>query len=465
MRDTKMLERLTPTPEQEEAIVKMVWETSGGALNASTMGAGKTVKAVEVVRRRGDKVVLLIAPLGTRLGWKTTFDRQGVELPFKWLNSTKAGKSNLADWLAGEEGIYFVGTEYFVRLGWDRNVRTTVWAQKPDIVLFDEAHRSQNRRSKTYKTIKQVKAPMKISMSGTPTGNSFEGAFAVTKWLWKDEIENSYYNWRDRWCATEYDHFDPSGQKVVGEKNPGAFFNSLPCYIRLESELDVDLIEEQVFVELSATQRRAYEKLEKDLVLWVEDNPLVIDFPVTLRGRLRQATLGMFSVTDEGGVVFKDNCKSTKLDALEDILVNRIDGEPALILTDSKKFANVICARVPGALPWHGDVSQAKREDYKAKFISGEAKYIVAVISAIAEGVDGLQHATRNMVWVSRSDNRILNEQAMKRVHRNGQTHQVRSFDIVALDTYDSGVLSDQLSKALEMNRTLKSEHILGGKE
>ena len=148
-----------------------------------------------------------------------------------------------------------------------------------------------------------------------------------------------------------------------------------------------------------------------------------------------------------------------------DILVNRIDGEPALILTDSKKFANVICARVPGALPWHGDVSQAKREDYKAKFISGEAKYIVAVISAIAEGVDGLQHATRNMVWVSRSDNRILNEQAMKRVHRNGQTHQVRSFDIVALDTYDSGVLSDQLSKALEMNRTLKSEHILGGKE
>jgi len=43
-------------------------------------------------------------------------------------------------------------------------------------------------------------------------------------------------------------------------------------------------------------------------------------------------------------------------------------------------------------------------------------------------------------------------------VHRQGQTRQVRSFDIVALDTYDSGVLSDQLSKALEMNRTLKSE-------
>ena len=97
--------------------------------------------------------------------------------------------------------------------------------------------------------------------------------------------------------------------------------------------------------------------------------------------------------------------------------------------------------------------------------MSGEAKYLVAVTSAIAEGVDGLQHATRNIVWVSRSDNRILNEQAMKRIHRQGQTRQVRSFDIVALDTYDSGVLSDQLSKALEMNRTLKSEQQFVGGE
>ena len=460
------MERITPTPEQEEAIVKMVWESSGAVLNASTMGAGKTVKGVEVVRRRDDKIVLLIAPLGTRLGWKTTFERQGVALPFRWLNSTKQGKANLALWMEGVDGIYFVGTEYFVRLGWKGRARTNVWAQKPDIVLFDEAHRSQNRHSKTYKTLKQIKAPMKISMSGTPTGNSFGGAYAVTKWLWPDTIENSFYVWRDRWCETEYDYFDPSGKKITGEKNPGAFFNALPCYIRLESELDVSLVEEQVLVELSATQRKAYDKLEKDMILWVEENPLIVEFPVTLRTRLRQATLGMFSVTNEGDVVFKNDCKSSKIEALEDILKNRIDDEPALILTDSRRFANVICARVPGAVPWHGEISQAQRQKNKELFISGEVKYVVAVISAIAEGVDGLQHATRNIVWVSRSDNRILNEQAMKRVHRQGQTRQVRSFDIVALDTYDSGVLTNQLSKALQMNRTLKSDkRILGGKK
>ena len=465
MKNTTRIDPIVPTPEQEKAIVRMISEKSGAVLNASTMGAGKTVKAVEVAKRRGDKVILIIAPLGTRLGWKTTFERQGVELPFKWLNSTKEGKANLADWEWGQHGIYFVGTEYFVRLGWEKGKRSKVWSIQPELVLFDEAHRSQNRHSKTYKTLKQLKAGFKISMSGTPTGNSFGGAWAVSKWLWPDVIENSFYNWRDRWCATEYDYFDPSGKKIIGEKEPGAFFNALPCYVRLESELDVDLLEEQVFVELSATQRRAYEKLEKDLVLWVEDNPLVIEFPVTLRIRLRQATLGMFSVTDDGEVVFKNDCKSSKIDALEDILDNRIDGEPALILTDSRKFADVVVSRLDGAVAWHGEVSQAQREKHKEAFINGDVKYLVAVTSAIAEGVDGLQHATRNVVWLSRSDNRILNEQAIKRVHRRGQKQQVRSFDIVALDTYDSGVLSGQLEQAIEMNRTLRKNGDLGGKE
>jgi superfamily II DNA or RNA helicase len=460
-----MMEKLTPTEEQEEAIVKMVSNSSGGALNASTMGAGKTLKAVELFSRLGYTKVLVIAPLGTRLGWKVTFERQGVQLPFRWLNSTKDGKANLLGWELGEDGIYFVGTEYFVRLGWVGTKRSKVWTKQPDIVLFDEAHRSQNRKSKTYKTLKQLKAPYKVSMSGTPTGNSFEGAWAVTKWLWPDEIQNSYYNWRDRWCALEYDYFDPTGQKVTGEKSPGAFFNSLPCYIRLESELDVDLVEETVYVELSATQRRAYDKLERDSIVWVENNPLVVEFPITLRIRLRQATLGMFSVTEEGDVIFKDDCKSTKIDALEDILKNNIHGEPALILTDSKKFANVICARIPDSLPWHGDVSQKVREERKEMFIAGEVKYIVAVISAIAEGVDGLQHATRNVIWLSRDSNRILNEQVIKRVHRNGQERKVQSFDIVAIDTYDSGVISDQIQRAIEMNRTLKSDKLLGRKE
>lgn len=451
------MEPLIPTPEQEHAIRMMVAEMSCAALNGSTMGAGKTLKAVEVAKRLKVETVLLIAPLGTRLGWKVTFERQGVTLPFKWINSTKDGKANLLDYQIQKPGIYFVGVEYFVRLGWDGRERSKTWTTPVNIVLFDEAHRAQNRNSKTHKTLMQVKGGYKLAMSGTPTGNKFEGAWAVTRWLWPDVVDRSFHNWVTMWCRTEYDHFAPGNRKVVGEKVPGAFFNSLPCYIRIQSEVDVDIQQEVHYVELTAPQRKAYDALEKDMITWVEGNPLVVEFPITLRARLRQASLGMFSVDADGEVTFADDCKSSKIDAMFEILEDYFEGEPALIFTDSRKFADVVVARLGSrAAAWHGNVSQADREDRKKAFIDGDLDYLVAVTSAIAEGVDGLQHGTRNMLWLSRSDNRILNEQALARVYRNGQKRQVRSVEIVALDTYDTGVLSSHISSAIEMNKTLK---------
>jgi superfamily II DNA or RNA helicase len=455
------MEPLVPTPDQEEAIQRMLEEPTRAALNASVMGAGKTVKAVEVAKRLGAQTILLIAPLNTRLGWQVTFARQGVELPFRWIKNSKDGKASLSDWEWQQPGIYFVGVEYFVRLGWEQSgKRSAIWSRGPDLALFDEVHRSQNRKSKTHKTLRQLKAGYKLAMSGTPTGNSFAGAWAVTKWLWPDLIENSYWNWVERWCATEYDHFAPSGKKIVGEKEPGRFFNSLPCYIRIESEIDAELQEEQVYVELSAQQRKAYNELEERMVTWVKERPLVVEFPISLRARLRQATLGMFSIDDDDNVTFENDCKSSKIDAMFEVLENSFDGEPALILTDSRKFANVVVHRLGEAgftaLPWHGEVSQTKRQEAKEAFVGGSCKYLVAVISAIAEGVDGLQNGTRNILWLNRSDNRILNEQAMKRIHRQGQTESVRSVEIVAFDTYDSGVLSSQIQAALEMNKTLR---------
>jgi SNF2 family DNA or RNA helicase len=363
-------------------------------------------------------------------------------------------------WLRQDEGIYFVGTEYFVRQGWNGAKRTNTWLPRPDLVLFDEAHRGQNRKSKTHKTLKQVDGWFKISMSGTPTGNSFEGAWAVSKWLWPDRIHNSFYAWVDEWCETKYDRFAPGNRKVVGERVAGEFFNSLPCYVRLEPEIGVEVDEDTIYVELPRKQRAAYDALQNEMVAWVGDNPVVVEFPITQRIRLRQATLGMFSVNEFGEVFFEDDCESSKIDAMFECLENEFDGESALIFTDSRKFAEVVVKRINDrglrAEGWHGEISQTNREQIKSEFIKGNVRYLVAVTSAIAEGVDGLQHATRNVLWLSRSDNRILNEQAMARVNRQGQTHTVRSREIIAVDTYDNGILDNQIVKAMKMNQVLR---------
>jgi SNF2 family DNA or RNA helicase len=60
------------------------------------------------------------------------------------------------------------------------------------------------------------------------------------------------------------------------------------------------------------------------------------------------------------------------------------------------------------------------------------------------------------MVWLSKDDNRLLNEQAMGRLDRRGQKNSVLSYEILAEDTYDEGQLSKLITDQLAMNMSLR---------
>jgi superfamily II DNA or RNA helicase len=159
-------------------------------------------------------------------------------------------------------------------------------------------------------------------------------------------------------------------------------------------------------------------------------------------------------------VSFAEDCKSTKIDELFQVISDHPVGEQMLVLTHSQKFASVVTKRLRQAghtaFEWSGTQSQANRDKALEAFIAGEVQFIVAVISAIGEGTDGLQEAANVMVWLSKDDNRLLNEQAAGRLDRRGQKRSVLSYEIVAEDTYDEGQLSNLVEKQLQMNSSLR---------
>jgi SNF2 family DNA or RNA helicase len=213
-------------------------------------------------------------------------------------------------------------------------------------------------------------------------------------------------------------------------------------------------------VSLSAEQARIYKRLEKDLFVWLGENPLAVEVPVAARIRLRQITLGVPMIDDDGIVSFAEDCKSTKIDELFQIISDHPAGEQMLVLTHSQKFARVVVQRLRKAgltaFEWSGTQAQPVRDKALEAFIGGEIQFIVAVISAIGEGTDGLQEAANVMVWLSKDDNRLLNEQAAGRLDRRGQKRSVLSYEIVAEDTYDEGQLSNLIEKQLQMNTSLR---------
>lgn len=438
--------RLIPDELQEKAIETMVSEESGGTLLGAEMGSGKSLIVAEVILRRKASTVLLICPLGTRVGWERTLRNQGYELPITRIDSSVRGKKNFADMLANVPGTYLVGREYVRKLDLSK--------AHPDIGVYDECQGFANRNSVSFKKMRTFKPKYRIAMSGTFYNNKFSGAWSVTRWLWPTVIDPSFWRWVKRWCESAYDPF--AGIKVVGELDPGAFVTSLPSYIWIPADLDVDVVPMTWHVELSAQQRRMYEDMQRDLLVWLGDNPLVADLPITMRTRLRQMTLGTVSLDEEGGVGFDLDCKSSKIDALKEIL-STLDDEPVLILTDSKRFARVVDHRLgKDSAQWTGDTSQADRETLLTTFgRPGGPTRLVATISALGAGLDGLQHVCSTVIWLSRSEDNTMNQQVLKRLHRRGQKSHVTSIDIQAANTYDEGILNSLLSQTLAQRQTL----------
>lgn len=450
--------RIELDPEQIEAVHRAVNEPTCAVLNASQYGTGKTVVTVEVGQQVApDGVKLIVCPLMTKFSWRETIHNQYPSEDVFFINSTAKGKLALDYMLSGGTGWFIIGREYFAtKVVGDKIAK---FSPKISYLAYDECQKWSNHKTQGFRNMKRMKPQFKMALSATPAGNKFTGMYAITQWLWpKFEGHASFWAWVKEWCETKEDYF--AGTVVVGEQEPkGSFVNSLPCYIRLTKDFG-EPIHDRIVVELSPKERKVYDQIEQTMIAWLNDNPLVITLPIVKRLRLRQASLGEISYDKPADqVYYDDSMKSSKYDALVEYLKLH-DDEPMLILTHSAQFADVVAYQLIRdgfkALPYVGRVPETERHAIKDAFQAGELDYIVATMDSIGEGVDGLQHRAHMMVWLSRSDNGMLNEQAFRRLYRRGQTKTVISVDIVAEDTYDDGQLSNLVQQAIQMNRSLR---------
>lgn len=478
---------------QEEAVQYMLRpESDNAAMLAWDVGLGKTRTGLMFARAYGARCVLVVVPLQTMEDWEKTAGNEYPSLPVHTINSSARGKSALAAFQWRTEGIYLITHQYWETLAWTkelkpkrrrgepdeyRKIDSGIWGGDGYLLIFDESHRSANWDNWTNRALMNLDPGVfKLAMSGTFAGDKFDGAFGATRWLWPhrtDIIPKDIFSWRKLWAETKYDRFAPRNEKTVGEKEEGAFVSSLPCYIRMESDLPPAVVFD-IHVDLYPEQRRVYDELDDAMVAWINENPLVAEYSITKRARQRQATLAMPTLTfDEDGelldVTFEDDAESAKIDALfreidgvgelGDVLVN----ETAILLTDSQKFARLLTSRLNErygdvAREWSGKVTKPRRKQVKAEFIDGSIKYIVGVQSAMGTGTDGLQHATRTVVFMSRADRRIDNEQGIGRARRKGQTKEVRVINFIGADTVDTGQLSDQLEAAIKMAKSMRAK-------
>lgn len=446
-----MLDRLTPRPEQEAAIQAILRDRSH--ICRAEVGAGKTLVGVEAALRSGAKVTLVVSPLNTLSGWRKTFERQSGGKVTVWpINSKKIGKLHFEHLADGIPGVYFIGWERFRMYSW--------MEMTPDFIILDELHRASNRKSSTYKSVESTrKSQYKLGLSATPAGNKIEGMWASINWLWwgDKEIAPAFWNWVSKYLRTERDQY--VGKRIVGERNPGAVWASLPSKSYFPSPFQEQPIIHEIECELTPFQRKVYDRFEQEGVVWLENNPLIADLPTVQAMRLREICLAVPSIRtimvkhkdpDTGEeweepfeqVYFEDDAQSSKADAVFEVLGDLYaeKPEPVMIFTHSRKFATMLTLRLQEkgyrARQFVGGMSPDEREWKKENF-GKEFDIMVSTIPTVGEGTDGLQEVCHIEFWISLTDNRMLNTQAKGRCSRPGQKHTVQRYLFLAKDTVE----------------------------
>lgn len=149
------------------------------ALLADDMGLGKTLQAIAtlvLLREVGEPTrTLVVCPSSVKSQWKAEIDKFAPGLRAVVVEGTRAKRRSIIR--RNDADVYIMN---FATL---RNDLGEVGALKPDVLVVDEAQRIKNWNTKTAKSLKAVRCPRVLALTGTPLENRLAELHSVMELL------------------------------------------------------------------------------------------------------------------------------------------------------------------------------------------------------------------------------------------------------------------------------------------
>ncbi len=166
-------------PYQREGFswLSTLWDLELGGILADDMGLGKTLQALALVchARQSDQPVgpfLVVAPTSVAPNWAAEAARFAPELNVEVVLDTLARSGRAIEEIARADVV--ITTYTLFRLDSDA-YGSIPW---PALIL-DEAQYVKNHRGKTYRCARELDAPFKLAITGTPMENNLMELWAL----------------------------------------------------------------------------------------------------------------------------------------------------------------------------------------------------------------------------------------------------------------------------------------------
>lgn len=436
------------------------------------MGGGKTKIILDVLshhRTVGNikrTLVLVPQPINTSV-W---VEQAKLHQPSLRVVSLVGSKAQRVEALKQEADIFvmnYKGLEVFMTAGSRTGKRqieregTKEFISRFDSVVYDESHHLGSHRSLVYRMAKRLSARCRYryALTGTPFGRD-----PAKLWSQFDLIDGGQTlgNHLNIFRAAFFDEkvnywggYEYKFRESMKEELARVIRNKSIRYEAAEMNDLPELVMSVVEVELQEQQKVFYQRVVDKL------KEVFGDYRSTESTfhRMRQITAGFVSLkhTDEEQEseriehMFLPN---PKLAAMLEIVETALEQESKIVvfheyIPSGKLISEELTRAKIRHVSINGSVSGAKAKENLEKFQRGNVP--VMVVNSVSGGTGlNLQEGCHYVCFYEAPVSPIIRQQALKRVHRTGQTRTVFAYDIVAKGTVDRKIL-----KYLEQGKNL----------
>ncbi len=448
----------TMRPYQHKGFEWMILlaEAGAGACLADDMGLGKTLQTIcflaYQLEKNPSQKQLVICPSSLLYNWQQEFTKFAPHISTYVHHGPQRSFENMA----GGNHQIVITTYGTMRADIDK-----MNAIHFGIAVIDESHNIKNPSALITRAVNQLSANTRIALSGTPVMNNTFDLYAQLSFLLPGMFGSRDFFKREYADAIDRDQ-DP--EKISALQKITAPFILRRTKEQVASDLP-EKIESTLWCEMGEEQKMAYdaikEKVRSSIFLDIKVNGLGNGKLSVINGMLK-----LRQICNAGGLVKEEDIictDSIKTDILVDELKNIIPNHKALVFSQFTGMLDLLeISFNKNQIPFcrlDGSTPIAKRQEIVDSFQQIDSIEKVFLISLKA-GNAGLNLTAADYVFLFDPWwNTAVQQQAIDRTHRIGQTKNVFAYKMICRDTIEEKIM------VLQQRKKKLAEDLIGEEE
>lgn len=419
-----------------------------GGILADDMGLGKTVQTIAMIQAAreedaGMAPFLIVAPTSVVGNWARECAAFAPGLDVRVISATRARRAtSIAEATAG---AHVVVTSYALFRLEQEHYAHTEWSG----LVLDEAQQIKNPASRGYRAARALSVPFTLVITGTPMENNLLELWALVS-LVAPGLLGTRESFTELYRTPIEKRADASRLDLLRRRIRPFLLRRTKDLVAAELPPKQETVVE---VALHPAHRALYERRfhrERQRLLGLlddaEGNSFAIFRSLTM---LRQLAL-------DPALVDEAEAPSAKLDALEELLVEAAaEGHRVLVLSQFTRFLRAARQRCTdaGLASGYLDGTTTNRQIEIDRFRTGDDPVFFVSLKAGGVGLNLVE--ADYVVLLDPWWNPAVEDQAIDRAHRIGQTRPVVVYRLVAVDTVEQKVVALREAKAELFSRVL----------